>query len=225
MFRSISLYEGDWYSSPQVIPMQQFNRQLVSHNYVDHEIVSNFAHLVWDLSLNFLRGMFWAYEWLLEANSSKRKGHNRCHCVSSWKFLANGNDPISIQKDGCSQEIFKVKNERAFSFVDILLYVVSPDYYENCQFSMDCFLTSTCIFILNISLRACTLISLHILITISWSEYLSVLCVKWSGPLHTWDWEPVTITLQALSLVEKAELVQVRFMLERPTEYVNARWM
>ena len=27
--------------------------------------------------------------------------------------------------------------------------------------------------------------------------------------LHTWDWEPVTITLQALSLVEKAELVQV----------------
>ena len=31
--------------------------------------------------------------------------------------------------------------------------------------------------------------------------------------LHTWDWEPVTITLQALSLVEKVELVQVRFTL------------
>ena len=31
------------------------------------------------------------------------------------------------------------------------------------------------------------------------------------GPLHTRDWEPVTITLQALSLVEKAEPVQVRF--------------
>jgi hypothetical protein len=31
------------------------------------------------------------------------------------------------------------------------------------------------------------------------------------GPLHTWDWEPVTITLQALSLVEKAEPVQVHF--------------
>jgi hypothetical protein len=30
------------------------------------------------------------------------------------------------------------------------------------------------------------------------------------GPLHTRDWEPVTITPQALSLVEKAELVQVR---------------
>ena len=32
-------------------------------------------------------------------------------------------------------------------------------------------------------------------------------------PLHTRDWEPVTNTLQALSLVEKAELVQVRFTL------------
>jgi hypothetical protein len=33
------------------------------------------------------------------------------------------------------------------------------------------------------------------------------------GPLHTQDWEPVTITLQALSLVEKAEPVQVHFTL------------
>ena len=31
-----------------------------------------------------------------------------------------------------------------------------------------------------------------------------------SGPLHTWNCEPVTITLQALSLVEKVEPVQVR---------------
>ena len=30
------------------------------------------------------------------------------------------------------------------------------------------------------------------------------------GPRHTWDWEPVTITLQALSSVEKAELLQVQ---------------
>ena len=34
-----------------------------------------------------------------------------------------------------------------------------------------------------------------------------------SGPLHTRDWEPVTSTLQALSLVEKTEPVQVRFTL------------
>ena len=35
------------------------------------------------------------------------------------------------------------------------------------------------------------------------------------------------ISLQALSLVEKADLVQVRFTLRLrgPTEYVNARWM
>ena len=34
--------------------------------------------------------------------------------------------------------------------------------------------------------------------------------VDLGGPLHTWDREPMTITLQALSLVEKAEPVQVR---------------
>ena len=33
------------------------------------------------------------------------------------------------------------------------------------------------------------------------------------GPLHTRDWEPVTITFQALSLVDKMKLVQVRFTL------------
>ena len=35
----------------------------------------------------------------------------------------------------------------------------------------------------------------------------------WNGPLHTRDWEPVTITLQALSLVEKVGPVQVHFTL------------
>ena len=33
------------------------------------------------------------------------------------------------------------------------------------------------------------------------------------GPLHTRDWGPKTIPLQALSLVEKAEPVPVRFTL------------
>ena len=32
-------------------------------------------------------------------------------------------------------------------------------------------------------------------------------------PLHTRDWEPMTITLQSLSLVEKAEPIRVRFIL------------
>jgi hypothetical protein len=40
-----------------------------------------------------------------------------------------------------------------------------------------------------------------------------ILDSKQLGPLHTQDREPVTITLQALSLVEKAELVQVCFSL------------
>ena len=46
-------------------------------------------------------------------------------------------------------------------------------------------------------------------------------------PLCTWDWEPMTFTLQALSLVEKVESVQVRFTLclRDPMEYLNARWM
>ena len=45
-----------------------------------------------------------------------------------------------------------------------------------------------------------------------------------SGPLHARDWEPVTIPLQALSSVEKAEpVVQVHFTLrlrDRRTEYI-----
>jgi hypothetical protein len=35
----------------------------------------------------------------------------------------------------------------------------------------------------------------------------------YSWPLHTRDWGPMAIVLQALSLVEKVELVQVRFTL------------
>ena len=49
------------------------------------------------------------------------------------------------------------------------------------------------------------------------------------GPLHTWDWVPVIVKLQALSLVEKAEPLQVRcFTLplrDQRSNYVNARWM
>ena len=43
------------------------------------------------------------------------------------------------------------------------------------------------------------------------------------GPLHTRDWEPVTSTLQALSLVEKAEPVQVRFTLRLRDQ--RSMWM
>jgi len=45
---------------------------------------------------------------------------------------------------------------------------------------------------------------------------------------HTTLRARVTITLQALSLVEKAEPVQVHFTLrlrDQRSEYVNARWM
>ena len=44
-----------------------------------------------------------------------------------------------------------------------------------------------------------------------------------SGPLHTRDWEPVTITLQALSLVDKAEPVQVCFTLRLRDQ--RSMWM
>jgi hypothetical protein len=47
-------------------------------------------------------------------------------------------------------------------------------------------------------------------------------------PLHTQDRVPATIGLQALSSVEKAELIQVRFTLrlrDQRSIYVNARWM
>ena len=43
------------------------------------------------------------------------------------------------------------------------------------------------------------------------------------GPLHTRDWEPVIITLQALSLVEKAGPVQVCFTLRLRDQ--RSMWM
>ena len=43
------------------------------------------------------------------------------------------------------------------------------------------------------------------------------------GPLHTRDWEPVTVTFRALSLVEKVELVQVRFTLRLRDQ--RSTWM
>ena len=43
------------------------------------------------------------------------------------------------------------------------------------------------------------------------------------GPIHTQDWEPTTIALQALSLVEKAELVQVCFTLHLKDQW--SLWM
>ena len=43
------------------------------------------------------------------------------------------------------------------------------------------------------------------------------------GPLHTGDREPVTISLRALSLVEKVELVQVRFTLRLRDQ--RSMWM
>ena len=57
-------------------------------------------------------------------------------------FLVNGNDPIPIYKDGCSQEVFKVKNEQTFPYDDTLLYIVYLFYIliENYQFSMDYFI-------------------------------------------------------------------------------------
>ena len=50
-----------------------------------------------------------------------------------------------------------------------------------------------------------------------------ILDSKQLGPLHTQDWEPVTITLQALSLVEKAELVQVCFTIRLRDQH--SKWM
>ena len=52
---------------------------------------------------------------------------------------------------------------------------------------------------------------------------LKTFCCVGLKPLHTRDWEPVTITLEALSLVEKAELVQVRFTLRLRDQW--SMWM
>ena len=44
-----------------------------------------------------------------EGHSSEKKALGKSKYVSlcsSWKIIANGNDPFPIQKDGCSQEFF-----------------------------------------------------------------------------------------------------------------------
>jgi hypothetical protein len=43
------------------------------------------------------------------------------------------------------------------------------------------------------------------------------------GPLHTWQWGPMAIALQAHSLVEKMELVQVHFTLHLRDQ--SNKWM
>jgi hypothetical protein len=48
------------------------------------------------------------------------------------------------------------------------------------------------------------------------------LCMP-SEPLHTWDWEHVTITFQSLSLVEKVEPIQVHFTLSLRDQ--RSKWM
>ena len=53
--------------------------------------------------------------------------------------------------------------------------------------------------------------------------HVYLLRTKDLGPLHTRVWEPVTITLQALSLVEKAELGQVPFTLRLRDQ--QSMWM
>ena len=50
----------------------------------------------------------------------------------------------------------------------------------------------------------------------------SIFTLHW-GPLHTRDWEPMTITPQAFSLMEKAEPVQVCFTLRSSDQ--QSMWM
>jgi hypothetical protein len=56
-----------------------------------------------------------------------------------------------------------------------------------------------------------------------WNSWSHVVQSKRLRPLHTWDWEPMTITLQALSLVEKVEPVQLPFTLR--LRYQQSMWI
>ena len=85
------------------------------------------------LTLHFMRGPFWAYKRALKLNSSKEKVLGRSQWISlcsSCICLVNGDDPIPIQKDSCSQEIFRVENELTFPFICWLLYIVTTCYLE-----------------------------------------------------------------------------------------------
>jgi hypothetical protein len=63
---------------------------------------------------------------------------------------------------------------------------------------------------------------------IEWSRAITLVCEsarrrREVGPLHTRDWEPGTITLQALSLVKKTEPIQVHFTLRSRDQRSNMR--
>lgn len=49
------------------------------------------------------------------------------YCVTYEIFLSFA---IPIQNDGCLQEFFKVKNELTFTFVYVLLYIVTILYID-----------------------------------------------------------------------------------------------
>lgn len=126
------------------------------------------------MPINFLRSPLWVYKWFLKANSSQWNVLGRLQC-SLWFSLfifGNGDDPIIIWKDVCSQQTLEVKNELTISFVNIFLYIVTSFYFDwkLSIFLCTLFLISKCISILHIILKLWTMIELHNFITISWSS-------------------------------------------------------
>lgn len=110
-------------------------------------------------SLNLLRDMIWAHELLLTVSSSKRKALGRFivflvrnYCQWWWSHS-------NMKKMVVHKKILEVKNELAFPFVDMLLYIEIHVYLiEFKKNSTDSFPYSKCISILDIFLKNWTLI-------------------------------------------------------------------
>lgn len=129
----------------------------MSHVYISH---INCGHLIGGMCTKY--GLWMALEgkWKVLGRSQ------HVSLCSSWSFLGNGDNPIPIRKDGCSQEIFNVKKELRFPYVDTLVYTITSifDLLSTEIFLWTPFLTSRCITILYVILKYQTMILMHIFI-------------------------------------------------------------
>ena len=101
------------------------------------------------LNFNFTRGHFCSHDSFIQGRCLK--DHKWVALCSSWHFLVNGDDPIPIWKESCSQN----NNEHIYFLCRyIVMYSNFISYWlEIVNYLWTLSLTLKCMFILNIILR------------------------------------------------------------------------
>lgn len=84
-------------TGPHPSPSQNHHAKFLHYKYTFILIMSII------LTLNFMRGPYWAHELLLEGKTIQKEDARKVSLCLSWYFLGNGDDPIPIWNDGHSQ--------------------------------------------------------------------------------------------------------------------------